>query len=80
MSVSFGFPFFSTVDECGDEKRGTVQLYMKPMTKVTWEHSDYTLLSLMAEIGGYYGLLIGLSLVDAAGLLTWICTSLRTLH
>ena len=48
--------------------------YFAPKVMKTTEHFFYTALSLMAEIGGYLGLLLGVSLWHFA---SWISDSLQ---
>ncbi|XP_059079351.1 uncharacterized protein LOC131877632 isoform X2 [Tigriopus californicus] len=45
---------------------GQITLYFQPRVMRSEEHHLYTVLSLLAEIGGYVGLLLGYSLLHAA--------------
>ena len=57
----FGFPFLSdelTLDSA------YAKLYFKNIVKVTEDYLSYTFLSMIAEIGGYAGLMIGFSILD----------------
>ena len=58
------------------EKRdyGQLFLYFAPRTMYSEEKIFYTPLSLFAEIGGYVGLLLGVSLLNFA---TWISDVLQ---
>ena len=75
MQTTFGFPFFSN----NNQSTGFVKLYFKNIVKITEDFVSYDLLryyqketfikqqsyfSMVAEIGGYSGLLIGFSLMD----------------
>ena len=44
MTVFFGFPVFSTTDDCGIITQGRVHLYFRSMIKVTREHLAYSFL------------------------------------
>ena len=56
----FGFPFLSedSIDYA------YAKLYFKNIVKVTEDYLSYTFLSMIAEIGGYAGLMIGFSILD----------------
>lgn len=45
-----------------------LRLYFKTMVKTKKTLLDYTWLSMIAEIGGYTGLLLGVSVVNVTGL------------
>ena len=45
MDVFFGYPFFSTSDECSNKMNGRVEIYFKKKIKVTMEHQSYSFLS-----------------------------------
>ena len=79
MLTTFGFPFFSN----NNQSTGFVKLYFKNIVKITEDFVSYDLLryyqketffkqqsyfSMVAEIGGYSGLLIGFSLMDIVSL------------
>ena len=55
----------------GAEKPETayMKLYLKSTTKVSRLVVDYTWISLLAEIGGYTGILLGISVMNLTGLL-----------
>ena len=56
----FGFPFLSD----DDIDYAYAKLYFKNIVKVTEDYLSYTFLSMIAEIGGYAGLMIGFSILD----------------
>ena len=58
-----------------DSNRGRFYLYFAPRTMVSRELLLYTLLSLFAEIGGYVGLLLGVSIWNFAA---WISNILES--
>jgi hypothetical protein len=62
MGISFGYPFLATNDEASNE--AYVKLYFKSQISVSRSVLSYNQVSLMAEVGGYIGLLLGFSLLD----------------
>lgn len=60
MEVFLGLPFG------GEEDPDTsyIKMYIKSTVKVKKTVLDYTWLSMLAEIGGYTGLLLGISVVN----------------
>jgi len=61
-----GLAFISPYE---DEERGYIKMYFKNRTKRKRTHLDYTLRTMVAEIGGYTGLLLGVSIVHVTSLL-----------
>ena len=59
MDVYLGLPFIS---KTGDNW-GHIKIYLKSTVKIKRTVLDYTFLSLVAEVGGYVGLLLGISVV-----------------
>ena len=55
----------STTDN-GNENETFVKFYIKDQIQVRESHLSYTEVSLLAELGGYVGLIIGVSLMDIA--------------
>ena len=55
-----GLPF----DGNGPDNEAYIKLYTKSTAKVKKMVYDYTVLSLIAEIGGYTGLLLGVSVLN----------------
>ena len=64
MQVRFG-GLDSTTDG-GNENETYVKFYIKDQIQVRESHLSYTEVSLLAELGGYVGLIIGVSLMDIA--------------
>ena len=58
----------STTDN-GNENETFVKFYIKDQIQVRESHLNYTEVSLLAELGGYIGLIIGVSLLDIATLI-----------
>ncbi len=49
-----------------DSAEGTVNFYFSPRVAHSEEHHFYSFLSMMAEVGGYVGLLLGFSFFHLA--------------
>ena len=60
-----GLPFNGT----GDDNRSYIKMYMKSTVKFKKIVYDFTFLSMVAEIGGYTGLLLGVSVVNLTTLI-----------
>ena len=54
--------------EGGHENETYVKFYIKDQIQVKKSHFRYSEVSLLAEVGGYVGLLLGVSLMDIASL------------
>ena len=65
FQVFLGLPFNGT----GDASRAYIKMYMKSTVKFKKIVYDYTVLSMLAEIGGYTGLLLGVSVVNLTSLI-----------
>ncbi len=63
IEVLTGLPFYGVI-----KGFSYMKIYFKSTTKVNKTVLDYTWISMVAEIGGYSGLLLGISLVN----LTWV--------
>ena len=61
MDVYFGVLFNDGLTYDGSSY---LKIYLKPTVKVQETVYDYTVLSLLAEIGGYTGLLLGISVAN----------------
>ena len=59
MDIYLGLPFISKTDK----NVGYIKLYLKSTVKIKSTVLDYQFLSLVAELGGYVGLLLGISCV-----------------
>lgn len=55
----------STVPE-GNENEAYVKFYIKDEIQVKKSHLSYSEVSLLAEVGGYVGVLLGVSLMDVS--------------
>ena len=68
MNVVFGFPIYSPSDISKDAS-AFAKLYFKSQVQFQKSVLSYSKTSLLAEVGGYIGLLLGFSLLDIAKLL-----------
>ena len=70
LDVTYGYPFIYDLEDPRNQKRqGStpfITLYFKVSVAVRESHLAYDLTSLFAEIGGYTGLLLGISMADFA--------------
>ena len=64
----------------GEESEDTayIKMYFKSTIKVKRTVLDYTWLSMLAEIGGYTGLLLGVSVVNVTALVNRFLLNLRS--
>ena len=67
MTVTFAG--FDSTDYNGNENETYVKFYMKEQIQVKRSHMNYSEVSFFAEVGGYIGMLLGVSLVDFASLI-----------
>jgi hypothetical protein len=74
MNVVFGTPVIRDIE---DKNHSEVILYFINEVKITTEYILYEDLSMVAEIGGYLGLFLGVSLVHISGILSKLITSLK---
>ena len=56
-------------DNSFNPKKSYLKMYLKSIVKVQKATLDYTLFSMMAEIGGYTSLILGISLADFSHIL-----------
>ena len=63
LDVTYGYPF---IYELKNGSPSSITLYFKTSVVVRESHLAYDVGSLLAEIGGYTGLLLGISLLDFA--------------
>ncbi len=61
IEVFLGLPF---PGDDGKSNVAFIKIYVKSTVKVNRTVLDYTWVSMLAEIGGYTGLLLGISVVD----------------
>ncbi len=71
IEVFTGLPFNKSLQEETDNT-GVLNLRLKSTTRVKKRVLDYTLLHMVADVGGYTGLLLGVSLVDLITLMSRI--------
>ena len=57
-----------------EDNKGLIYFYLSKRVVVSEEHHFYSVLSLLAEIGGYLGLLLGVSFLNFA---SWIAGILQ---
>ena len=67
MDIFLGVPF---IDKNGSKEKAYTKLYLKSKVRVKTTSLAYDWLTLLAELGGYTGLLLGLSGVGLVFLLT----------
>ena len=63
------FAGHDNTDPNGYDNEGYVKFYIKDEIEIKKSRFSYTEVSLLAEVGGYVGLLLGVSLMDIASLL-----------
>ena len=69
MDVFLGVPF---IDSKGSDNKALIKIYFKSTTKVKNTVLHYDFLTVVGELGGYVGLLLGMSVID----LTFLINSL----
>ena len=62
MDIYLGLPFIATTND----KWAYIKIYLKSTVKLKYAVLDYTPLSLVAEVGGLVGLILGISIVHIA--------------
>ena len=62
MDIYLGLPFISTAES----NFTYIKIYLKSSVKIKSIVYDYTFLSLVAEVGSYVGLILGISVVNIA--------------
>ena len=63
------FAGFDSTTDNGIENETYVRFYMKDQIQVKTSILSYTKVSFLAEVGGYIGMLLGVSLMDFASLI-----------
>ena len=75
MGIYFGAPIWAPNGY--DEDKAYVKLYFKTDINVRRSQLAYTSISLFGELGGYVGLLLGISLMDITNLMERIMLYLK---
>ena len=70
-SMEVTFP--SITEDVGSPDEAYVKLYLLTVVKVQTSYWSYSIISLLAEVGGYLGLLLGMSLLDITKVIDWFC-------
>lgn len=66
VNMQIRFAGLDSTTDNGNENETYVKFYIKNQIQVRESHLSYTEVSLLAELGGYIGLIIGVSLMDIA--------------
>ena len=64
--MKVNFAGHDSIDHNGVENEAYVKFYFKDQIQVKKSHLSYSKVSLLAEVGGYVGLLLGVSMMDIA--------------
>ena len=72
MTVFFQFPIIVK----NSDGEGFVKFYFKDEVRVSTGKLKYTIVSFMAEVGGYIGLLLGVSLLDITSIIGQIVSKI----
>ena len=75
LEVSYGYPF---IYEAKKDSSGFITLYFKTTIAVRESHLKYESATLFAEIGGYTGLLLGVSVFDFSKIFSYFCEKIQT--
>lgn len=70
MGVSFSPMNYGNTNLYIDE--AYVKMYLLSVVKVQTSYWSYPIISLLAEVGGYLGLLLGMSLLDITKIIDWL--------
>ena len=74
-SMEVTFPTITKDEGAPDE--AYVVFYFPILVKVQTAYWSYTIISLLAEVGGSLGLLLGTSLLDVTKVIDWFCFKLH---
>ena len=74
MDIYLGLPFISTNDWPQSQTWAFIKIYLKSTVKIKSEVLDYSPLQLLAEVGGYVGLLLGISAVNVVIIINSVLT------
>ena len=66
--MKVNFAGHDSIDRNGVENEAFVKFYIRDEIQVKKSRLSYTEVSLLAEVGGYVGLLLGVSLMDISAL------------
>ena len=77
MDISFGYP---SIYDILDNWTSYLTLYFKTSIPVRKSHLAYPRSSLFAEIGGYTGLLLGVSLLDVTKVVKFLSDKFRSVE
>ena len=77
LQISYGQPFFYKSE---NGSTPLITLYFETSVEVRKSHLEYDVTSLFAEIGGYTGLLLGVSLLDFAKMFRFVNDKIRTIY
>ena len=72
--MKVNFAGHDSIDHNGIENEAYVKFYIKDQIQVKKSHLSYSEVSLLAEVGGYVGLLLGVSLMDIASVFEKVFT------
>ena len=64
--MKVNFAGHDAIGHNGNENEAYMKFYIKDQIQVKKSHLSYSEVSLLAEVGGYVGLLLGVSLMDIA--------------
>ena len=70
LSMEINFPPLSF--DTGPSDQAYVKMYLLSVIKVQKSYWSYPIISLLAEVGGYMGLLLGISLLDLSKVVHWL--------
>ena len=71
--MKVNFAGHDSIDHNGIENEAYVKFYIKDQIQVKKSRLSYSEVTLLAEVGGYVGLLLGVSLMDIASLFDKAC-------
>ena len=66
--------------DSGSQNEAFVKFYLKNIIRIQSSFWSYTPINLLAEIGGYVGLLLGMSLLDVTKVISWLLNLHIQLH
>ena len=66
--------------DSGSQNEAFVKFYLKNIIRIQSSFWSYTPINLLAEIGGYVGLLLGMSLLDVTKVISWLLNLQIQLH